>query len=330
MSKYLFDTQLSEILPRSIRHDETVQAVLEGLQPELTQSFARIAELMLFSRLYDTEKISEEASGVLRRAASLGGYRRLEESLLDMLAWQFHVDDYDIARTYREKLEMVRASIQIHRKKGTKWAIKRAVEAALQDTELRIKEWFEADYLCSGQGINRTGSAMPRSGSEAKTALFASDSECQTGSLTERHGEAGFEADYNGSPYHFKAELMIFGEEVLESHLARAKRIIENTKSLRSHCDNLSFSIGAKGEYRYGSCLGMGSIVTVEPELITEVETEHHYLECGILAQENVLYILPAENEPIPPLVLNGVQNFRSVFQNQNILVVFPDERQEV
>lgn len=280
MSKYLFDTQLSEILPRSIRHDETVQAVLEGLQPELTQNFARIAELMLFSRLYDTEKISEEASGVLRRAASLGGYRRLEESLLDMLAWQFHVDDYDIARTYREKLEMVRASIQIHRKKGTKWAIKRAVEAALQDTELRIKEWFEADY--------------------------------------------------NGSPYHFKAELMIFGEEVLESHLARAKRIIENTKSLRSHCDNLSFSIGAEGEYRYGSCLGMGSIVTVEPELITEVETEHHYLECGILAQENVLYILPAENDPSPPLVLNGVQNFRSVFQNQNILVVFPDERQEV
>ncbi len=28
---------------------------------------------------------------------------------------------------------------------------------------------------------------MPRSGSEVKTTLFASDSECQAGRLTERH-----------------------------------------------------------------------------------------------------------------------------------------------
>ena len=296
MSKFLFDTSLSDVLPHSISHDEGIQAGSAAVQPELAASTARIACLLLYSRLFDTEKISENASEVLQRISSLGGYYPPEESLLDLLAWQFHVDEYDIAKTYAEKLAMVKASIQIHRKKGTKWAVKRAVEAALQDTELKIKEWFESNY-------NSTGSAEPRSGSETRTTFLVSDSECQEGCLTERHGEEWFEADYangesQGNPYHFRAELMVLGEEVLADHIARAKRIIESTKSLRSHCDGVTVAIGSYGESGYGFYTALANTVTIEPELVTELETEEQQSRQGqAMHTESILSVYPNETE---------------------------------
>ncbi len=291
MSKFLSDTPLSDVLPPSIRNDESMQASLAGIEQQLSDSTARIAGLLLLSRLFDTDGISENASEVLQRIASLGGYRPLEENLLDLLVWQFHVDDYDIAKNYREKLEMVKASIQIHRKKGTKWAVKRAVEAALQDTELRIKEWFETDY-------NSTGSAEPRCASEAKTTLFASESECQAGCLTERHGEEWFEADYNGSPYHFKAELTVLGEELLSDHVLRAKRIVETTKSLRSHCDGITVAMGTQGEMKYGFCTAMANTMTIEPDLVTELSAEKYdSRQVQAMHTESILSILPSAEE---------------------------------
>lgn len=248
MSKFLFDTSLSDVLPHSISHDEGIQAGSAAVQPELTASTARIACLLLYSRLFDTEKISENASKVLQRIASLGGYYPLEESLLDLLAWQFHVDEYDIAKTYAEKLAMVKASIQIHRKKGTKWAVKRAVEAALQDTELRIKEWFEKDY--------------------------------------------------NGSPFHFKAELMVLGEEVFADHIELAARIIESTKSLRSHCDGVTVAIGSYGESKYGFCTALANTVTIEPDLVTELEAEEQESrQVQAMHTESILSVYPNETE---------------------------------
>lgn len=252
MSKFLSDTPLSDVLPPSIRNDESMQASLAGIEPQLSDSTARIAGLLLLSRLFAADGISENAGEVLQRIASLGEYRPLEENLLDLLAWQFHVDDYDIAKNYREKLEMVKASIQIHRKKGTKWAVKRAVEAALQDTELRIKEWFEPDY----QG--------------------------------------------NKQPYHFKAELTVLGEELLSDHVLRAKRIIETTKSLRSHCNGITVAIGSQGEMKYGFCTAMANTMTIEPELVTELGAEENQSrQVQAMHTESILSVYPDEAEEI-------------------------------
>lgn len=267
MSRYLSDTSFLDILPRSIRHDESIDACTAGIEPEMTQVTARIASLMLFSRLFEENTISEQDHEVFRRIAILGGYSPLEESLLDLLAWQFHVDDYDIAKNYSEKLAMVKASIQIHRKKGTKWAVKRAVEAAIADTELFIKEWFEENYTGNGKGL----------------------------------------------PYHFKAELMVLGEELLSDHILRAKRIIETTKSLRSHCDGVTIAIGSYGESKYGFCPAMANTVTISPELVTDLAAEiNHSQQVQAMHTESILSILPSEENEFTP--------------KAKILVVYPQK----
>lgn len=274
MSKFLSDTSLIELIPSSIRHDESIKAGSAGADPELDKINARIASLLLFSRLFEEENISENAHEVFQRIVSLGGYHALEESLVDCLAWQFHVDDYDIAKTYQEKRAMVKSSIQIHRKKGTKWAVKRAVEAAIQDTELKIKEWFEENYNLSGIG----------------------------------------------SPYHFKAELMFFGEEFLSDYILRAKRIIESNKSLRSHCDGITVAIGTQGQMKYGFCLAMANTVTISPELVTELAAEtNHSRQVQAMHTESILSILPQEEQE---------QISKQTARQAKILIVYPHKEQ--
>ncbi len=116
--------------------------------------------------------------------------------------------------------------------------------------------------------------------------------------MTERHGEEWFEADYNGSPYHFKAELTVLGEELLSDHVLRAKRIVETTKSLRSHCDGITVAIGSQGETKYGFCTAIANIMIIEPELVTELSAEKYdSRQVQAMHTESILSILPSAEE---------------------------------
>ena len=63
------------------------------------------------------------------------------ESVIDHLAYQLHVDDYDSGLPIATKREMVKNSIDIHRHKGTPYAVEKAVQTIYSDS--KIEEWFE-------------------------------------------------------------------------------------------------------------------------------------------------------------------------------------------
>ena len=64
----------------------------------------------------------------------------LPEDIVDELAWQFHVDFYDVGSDLTIKRNLVRDSILIHRKKGTPYAVKKLIQDVFGTAEL--KEWF--------------------------------------------------------------------------------------------------------------------------------------------------------------------------------------------
>lgn len=66
---------------------------------------------------------------------------RLQEEVLDLLAWQFHIEGYELVGSLEEKRAMIKNAIEIHRHKGTKWAIKKVLEILHMDGE--IQEWFD-------------------------------------------------------------------------------------------------------------------------------------------------------------------------------------------
>jgi phage tail P2-like protein len=74
--------------------------------------------------------------------------------LLPWLAWTLSVDRWEPTWTEAQKREVVRASISIHRRKGTVWSIKKALEVAgLGDATLierAGRETYNAAFTHSG------------------------------------------------------------------------------------------------------------------------------------------------------------------------------------
>ena len=109
---------LKKLLPISIAGDEKFQAIADACDAEL-------------------EKVYENAE----IPAILSRIDQLPEPVLDLLAWQFHIEGWELASSIDEKRALIKSAIELHRYKGTKWAIKKVLEALNLSGD--IKEWFE-------------------------------------------------------------------------------------------------------------------------------------------------------------------------------------------
>lgn len=68
----------------------------------------------------------------------------VDERLLNLLAEHFHLLDdegWSLAKDNKEKREILKSSIEIHRLKGTKYAVERVLR--LLNIDGKINEWFE-------------------------------------------------------------------------------------------------------------------------------------------------------------------------------------------
>ncbi|MCD6489411.1 MAG: phage tail protein I [Thermodesulfobacterium sp.] len=107
-----------ELLPPSIVGDEKIKAFAEAFEEQFDKLYALTDIPCIFPRIDE-----------------------LPEPVLDLLAWQFHIEGYKLAQTIEEKRNLIKNAIELHRYKGTKYAVKKVLEALKLTGE--IKEWFE-------------------------------------------------------------------------------------------------------------------------------------------------------------------------------------------
>lgn len=105
MAKNLEAISLNDIIPASIAEDKNVMAICRTIDPQLQEVSQSIREAFIVSRIDE-----------------------LPENVIDLLAWQWHVDFYEPDLPLETKRELVLESIRWHRKKGTKSAIISALE----------------------------------------------------------------------------------------------------------------------------------------------------------------------------------------------------------
>lgn len=109
-----------------MQRDLTTQGMCKGTQAELRKSAASAYNILMYqtiNTLEDTE---------------------FGNSLLDELAWQFHVDYYDATANFNVKRNLVKRSIQVHRKKGTPQAVIDLLDTAFPSgTTTVLTEWWE-------------------------------------------------------------------------------------------------------------------------------------------------------------------------------------------
>ena len=106
MAKQIHDLSLFDLLPDSIVGIQEVQDTAKAIDPEMLSVSQSIREALILSRIDE-----------------------LPEPVLDLLAWQYHVDNYEpLSLPIEQKRAQVRDAILIHRKKGTPWALKQELK----------------------------------------------------------------------------------------------------------------------------------------------------------------------------------------------------------
>ena len=118
MANELEALSLRDIIPPSISGDRNVQAIVGATDPHIQEVSRSIREAFILSRINE-----------------------LPENVVDLLAWQWHVDSYEPDLPIATKRELVLDAIMYHRRKGTKSAVKSALEKL--GFVPTIKEWFE-------------------------------------------------------------------------------------------------------------------------------------------------------------------------------------------
>jgi phage tail P2-like protein len=114
----LYDLELQKILPSSISGDPNVQAMAKALDPELQSVSHDTREALIIPRIDE-----------------------LSEPVIDLLAWQWHVDFYDPSLPLETRRELVKKSIEWHSRKGTPSVVEEIVRTVFRDGT--VSEWFE-------------------------------------------------------------------------------------------------------------------------------------------------------------------------------------------
>lgn len=105
----LNEMQFNDMLPLSLSHDKTIQNICKSIDCKIKQTENDFINLNIYSQI-DTA----------------------EEPLLSTLAWHFsltHELIWKVAESLTAKRELLKIATQLHRKKGTPWAIKNIVKA---------------------------------------------------------------------------------------------------------------------------------------------------------------------------------------------------------
>ena len=113
------ETKLEDIAPDSIKTDE-VLAFFRAFDPELQEINAAVCEAFIMVAI-DT----------------------LPEPVVDLLAWQLHVDFYEpLGLSLDKKRALVKNSLIWHRLKGTRYVLEDMIRILFFDN-FKIEEWFE-------------------------------------------------------------------------------------------------------------------------------------------------------------------------------------------
>lgn len=118
MNNDIYSMDLLQFLPGALKHDEKMVALARGLADELLGVSGHIRDVLIYSRIDE-----------------------LPEELVDILAYDMHVDWYDYGYPVEAKRNILRDSVKVHKKMGTKYAIEKALGGIYPYSE--VEEWFD-------------------------------------------------------------------------------------------------------------------------------------------------------------------------------------------
>ncbi|MDE6907727.1 MAG: phage tail protein I [Lachnospiraceae bacterium] len=118
MSETIYKSDFTKYLPQPLTHDPQIVALAKTISEGLLAVSGGAGNVLIYSRIDE-----------------------LPEKLVDILAYDLHVDWYDYSYPLAVKRDLLKSSMAVHKKMGTKYAIEQALSALYPESE--VEEWFE-------------------------------------------------------------------------------------------------------------------------------------------------------------------------------------------
>jgi phage tail protein, P2 protein I family len=114
----IYTVNFAQYLPESLKKDPKIRAIAEAVTKEALTVSRDIEKVLIYFRLDE-----------------------LPEELIDILAYDMHVDWYDYSYPLEIKRDILKNSVKVHKRMGTKYAVETVLKSIYKTTG--IKEWFE-------------------------------------------------------------------------------------------------------------------------------------------------------------------------------------------
>lgn len=118
MSNTIYDADFAQYLPEALKKDPKMVALAKTAAAGLLEASGLVDNVLIYSR-----------------------FDELPEELVDILAYDLHVDWYDFTYPLEAKRDLVKNGVKVHKKMGTKYAIETALGSLFPESE--VEEWFQ-------------------------------------------------------------------------------------------------------------------------------------------------------------------------------------------
>lgn len=118
MNNTVYNVDFTRALPQPLKNDKSMLALGRAIAGELQQNIQLARLTLIYPRIDE-----------------------LDETLLDILARDLHVDWYNDDYPIAAKRAIIKSSVQIHKRLGTKYAVVKALGDLFPNSE--VQEWFE-------------------------------------------------------------------------------------------------------------------------------------------------------------------------------------------
>lgn len=114
----IYQIDFTQTFPTALQHDPKMIALAKSLAAELLTVSGHMEDVLIYSR-----------------------FDQLPEELVDILAYDMHVDWYSYEDPLDVKRQTVKNSVKVHKRMGTKYAIETAIQAFFPGGT--VQEWFD-------------------------------------------------------------------------------------------------------------------------------------------------------------------------------------------
>lgn len=114
----IYTVNFADYLPGALKQDPKIKAIAEAVTKEALAVSGEIENVLIYSRIDE-----------------------LPEALIDILAYDMHVDWYDYSFSLKVKRDILKSSVKVHKKMGTKYAVEKALGALYPQSE--VEEWYQ-------------------------------------------------------------------------------------------------------------------------------------------------------------------------------------------